>query len=1057
MSLQSLSLQQRASALMRKHHPGSKLDHFICPKSCIGEIDVGKHKYLQYVLVLNCNVCNSMWYICKECSYQRSILSDETKLTRHLWKKHKSYLEGFKQWKKASKVSKFDSFQIFDENFIDSYYEELDTNNITMNDINLDKKWIDFSQIEKKNADYFEYDFKNEGGAYLVARANFKNRSVIKHLNQTDIKMNLRFSDLAFDLSKSHLTKLSKYLKDASYLHIDGRDAQDDQWLTKLPKSYQKIRHTYLDSANAVLPNIPFSKGIILDDHGYFSPSSILEVVLGLGYDIHFLPPFDLFKSYYQSSNLKRVFLQHSKIVQEYAKSRVLCTQDGSRLHITCFAWMDDADTSSGAKKGRNKIWVFTMSLASHTSKNCSSNTYVVAFGPKGDVHDCIFKKFAEDIKEINGPNKWFYSKEMKAMIQVHIDVIAFLADSPEFHDMKHLCRGNGTYTSVRGYLLETKAVWDKIVACNDCFSALMKPNNVWKNKKCTKCVCWNVGNDKYGILSFDPPKKFPEVGSNWLDNGKLNCRKISNNQLKASFDLAHDNYIRGIWSYDNADTYLKVSGIKESIREELLEHADNIICLNKINSMQSSGENTDYVLEDYRNNPENYQKCEYPPTWDDLYDVSLQIVAPMHTLCLNVIKNTHDIGMEFASSRRKQSPLCEQMNKQLCEISDMKLDWLKLLPDFGGWVSENWLAYGRILRWVYSSLDDIAPNYVFVRPNKPIHMWLSVECDNYLRYYGFERNGNVCERRERITTIENDPNIFLQSPEERIGSTASLYDVMQALSIAWSYAMAENVDEETIEQADRHFRIFLSMTEKLTSKLYPNNIKSKLESSYSYLAVLEIVTIMSKYGCVRNVWEGSYQGEGILKELKPIISDLRMNWHVNAGERHHKKKSLKRILETYVEKDTSFYQSINVCKYENQETVIEMFENRKSLSVFHHNKNGYFILIEGGKKMKLHLNDFKVEHVGLSYFEWSIGYVSDVGNAMAGVDFFAVLLPYIKHNLLEELNGSMSWYAMVTSDHMELLNDGSIGKNDFSNTNYSAYNENVIDDDIILESSDTV
>jgi hypothetical protein len=66
-------------------------------------------------------------------------------------------------------------------------------------------------------------------------------------------------------------------------------------------------------------------------------------------------------------------------------------------------------------------------------------------------------------------------------------------------------------------------------------------------------------------------------------------------------------------------------------------------------------------------------------------------------------------------------------------QLVDMNLEWLKVLPTFSGWVSENWLAFGRIIRWIYSTLPDISPELVFVKPTKPIKYWLLSECDNYL------------------------------------------------------------------------------------------------------------------------------------------------------------------------------------------------------------------------------------------------------------------------------------------------------------------------------------
>jgi hypothetical protein len=117
-----------------------------------------------------------------------------------------------------------------------------------------------------------------------------------------------------------------------------------------------------------------------------------------------------------------------------------------------------------------------------------------------------------------------------------------------------------------------------------------------------------------------------------------------------------HVNYVCGRWSYENADTYMKVSGINKSTRENVLEHVDNEKTLNDIKLFNIEGPGSEFINDQHENSLHLYQKYPYPPTWDNIFDVSLQVVAPMHTLCLNVIKNTYDMGLAFASSRRKKS-----------------------------------------------------------------------------------------------------------------------------------------------------------------------------------------------------------------------------------------------------------------------------------------------------------------------------------------------------------------------------------------------------------------
>eukprot|EP00957_Ditylum_brightwellii_P005125 389190-Ditylum_brightwellii.AAC.1 len=68
----------------------------------------------------------------------------------------------------------------------------------------------------------------------------------------------------------------------------------------------------------------------------------------------------------------------------------------------------------------------------------------------------------------------------------------------------------------------------------------------------------------------------------------------------------------------------------------------------------------------------------------------------------------------------------------------------------------------------------------------------------------------------------------------------------------------------------------------------------------------------MKSYGCVRNLWEGSSQREGILSGIKPLISDLQCNWHLNPGQKHHMGKSLKVIMDKYVQDSSETYTPLN-------------------------------------------------------------------------------------------------------------------------------------------------
>ena len=98
-----------------------------------------------------------------------------------------------------------------------------------------------------------------------------------------------------------------------------------------------------------------------------------------------------------------------------------------------------------------------------------------------------------------------------------------------------------------------------------------------------------------------------------------------------------------------------------------------------------------------------------------------------MHILCLGVMKNTNCVSFYFVSSRRNISIFERYTPILLVKLSDMELEWNKILPYFVGWVSENWLVFGRVLMWVYLPLGGISPEFVFERPYIYIYIskWL--------------------------------------------------------------------------------------------------------------------------------------------------------------------------------------------------------------------------------------------------------------------------------------------------------------------------------------------
>ena len=86
-------------------------------------------------------------------------------------------------------------------------------------------------------------------------------------------------------------------------------------------------------------------------------------------------------------------------------------------------------------------------------------------------------------------------------------------------------------------------------------------------------------------------------------------------------------------------------------------------------------------------------------------------------------------------------------------------------------------------------------------------------------------------------------------------------------------------VDNQKIDNVDKSVRIFLSYLE-MVDKCMRNGKRDPIWStSYSYICLLNIPDVLKKYGSLRNLWEGGFAGEGIIKKVKPLVHRFTKLW----------------------------------------------------------------------------------------------------------------------------------------------------------------------------------
>ena len=218
------------------------------------------------------------------------------------------------------------------------------------------------------------------------------------------------------------------------------------------------------------------------------------------------------------------------------------------------------------------------------------------------------------------------------------------------------------------------------------------------------RCDNWDFYKDQYNVLLFDPPNKYPEDFTN-LYSHKLAPQKVTSKLLQSVCKITHAKISEGIWSRFEGDAYLKAHGINNDLRQNIIECAENVYLLSKLETLEYKFQR--YLVSDKDLNPNNFTQHPLSKVWFSPVGIELFVDAPMHLLFLGIMKDFHRITMQWCSTINIESSVICQISKYFNIIFEMKLEWLKIIPigvsNFSGWVSENWLALSRISKWIYS------------------------------------------------------------------------------------------------------------------------------------------------------------------------------------------------------------------------------------------------------------------------------------------------------------------------------------------------------------------
>ena len=470
----------------------------------------------------------------------------------------------------------------------------------------------------------------------------------------------------------------------------------------------------------------------------------------GVEFDDVYIPPVDNETRYLNNS----LFCQ--KLVEQYPRKN-------KTIDLLITTWSDDFEPNNIKQNKGNSVWVFTVTIyTKHDNKNSTDQTYIISLGMKNDNHESIEKLFYDELAEINNDEHHsYYMKSMTESINVRLHLVASICDLPERYTRCCITRGNGNNTSRWGYLCNSNILKQYLPSCLVCKNSLKQhihnESQMSFSKRCEKCTCWCMNDTS--LLHSSIPTKFHDFMT--VDNTKVPVRKIDFSLLKNAIMHCYNQLKNGIWSNNDASSYLSIYGINSKLQESIIMKGLNeyIIDNHQVNEVSNAVSSVSRALQEEKEKfPERFGLPTYPPSWSVPNGISSFIDAPMHLIFLGCVKLINKRLLDWAALFKKETTLVKTFSTLIPSIYDLKLEWCKIFPlsngtTFSGLVSENWLAVARLSKWMYMRVpllitDD---NFDTTHPNTSVFQWKASEVRKWLALRGISRKGLIHELKQII------------------------------------------------------------------------------------------------------------------------------------------------------------------------------------------------------------------------------------------------------------------------------------------------------------------
>lgn len=206
---------------------------------------------------------------------------------------------------------------------------------------------------------------------------------------------------------------------------------------------------------------------------------------------------------------------------------------------------------------------------------------------------------------------------------------------------------------------------------------------------------------DSQHVNSPDPPK---HCGAK--DQHNLPAVRVTYEYLRKGYAFCFFNVYRGVWTIQNAQTYMQVLGVKE-------EYTRNYI-IHKAKALKGQ----------YPSLPNWKSHLRYPSLWQSGIDLHQCIDTPMHHIFQGMVKGRIEFISNWFKFQRCHTQFIQLVGNLMTDISKLRLNWCNLdnftgpTNGTGGWVAESYLGFSCLLPLWYGYVHTICDtNCINIKP----------------------------------------------------------------------------------------------------------------------------------------------------------------------------------------------------------------------------------------------------------------------------------------------------------------------------------------------------